>query len=445
MKKLGSKRTIILILLAIVIIVEAIAFGLSSAKNVKEISLKVTDSQELLAFELDTIKAIDGGSSGYYVILPEIVNGKYIKKYIVGEHSIYEEEEEENGTVEKLPGNKIYLTQTELTNEVVELTVVYDTTEINNQLLYKQCLTMGIGGDSDLIIKGYLPPDAEINPLVIDGTRMGIIIQEISEQFDQSAVIYELFDLEIISDEQPYTLQSMLEISITNIAQANEIIVAFIIEENNEITIDAEIPTVIQNQDIIFETEELNTFALLTVDMGALSVPVLQSLGIMPLGIAINDPGGIPWDGTPATSIKYGAGTSTFPYLIRNGNELAFLAQRINANDANYQDKYYQLANDINLNNMAWTPIGTFATPFRGFFDGAGYTISNLRVNITAYPGNNANAAFGLFGSIGGVDSIRTTIKNLEINSSSIAITPTGNFSTGTATWSIGSITRSNV
>ena len=51
----------------------------------------------------------------------------------------------------------------------------------------------------------------------------------------------------------------------------------------------------------------------------------------------------------------------------------------------------YILVNDLSLDNVEWTPIGTNTKPFTGFFDGNGHTISNLK--ITAQ-----HNYFGLFG-----------------------------------------------
>ena len=42
----------------------------------------------------------------------------------------------------------------------------------------------------------------------------------------------------------------------------------------------------------------------------------------------------------------------------------------------------YRLAGDIDLSGVEWEPIGTDSAPFVGIFDGNGYTISNLSVNL---------------------------------------------------------------
>ena len=57
----------------------------------------------------------------------------------------------------------------------------------------------------------------------------------------------------------------------------------------------------------------------------------------------------IVWDGTVATEYKNGSGTSSDPYIIANGKELAFFALELQTVD--YQDTYFKLANDIVINS----------------------------------------------------------------------------------------------
>ncbi len=58
---------------------------------------------------------------------------------------------------------------------------------------------------------------------------------------------------------------------------------------------------------------------------------------------------------------------------IANVDDLRAFAEEVNAGD-NYEGKTVVLANDIDLTDVAWTPISSFS----GTFDGQHYTISNL-------------------------------------------------------------------
>ena len=80
-------------------------------------------------------------------------------------------------------------------------------------------------------------------------------------------------------------------------------------------------------------------------------------------------------------------------YEIENGGQLFWFAKHINTIDRTANAK---LTADINLENRAWTPIGSTGETnnnFRGHFDGQGYTIEGLNVSA-----NRAGA--GLFGEV---------------------------------------------
>ena len=99
------------------------------------------------------------------------------------------------------------------------------------------------------------------------------------------------------------------------------------------------------------------------------------------------------WDGTTAHSLV-GAGTAESPYLISHGRELALLAERVNNGDSSYVNAYVELTQDIDLGHVSWTPIGSASVrPFKGYFDGKGFTIHNLNVEETY-------AYYGLFGCL---------------------------------------------
>ncbi len=76
------------------------------------------------------------------------------------------------------------------------------------------------------------------------------------------------------------------------------------------------------------------------------------------------------------------------------------------------------LVNDIDLQNVPWTPIGqTGATEFKGVFDGNGKTIKNLFIN-NADP--SASCSTGLFGWIESHGDEGVTVKNLTIDGADI-------------------------
>ena len=122
-----------------------------------------------------------------------------------------------------------------------------------------------------------------------------------------------------------------------------------------------------------------------------------------------------PWDGvTTATSFHSGTGMEDDPFIIFDGNELSYLAQSVN-NGNSYENKYFILNNDINLNNKVFTVIGNDADhPFLGTINGCGYKISNFTIiGSTQYA--------GLFGYFGG------TLNHIGFVNGTITSMATGN------------------
>ncbi len=84
-------------------------------------------------------------------------------------------------------------------------------------------------------------------------------------------------------------------------------------------------------------------------------------------------------------------------FMINTAEELAGLAQLVNSGTDTFVGKTVKLGANIDLNDVAWTPIGSgddgWNSKFNGSFYGNGYTISNLYVVGTT--------GLGLFGYVG--------------------------------------------
>ena len=99
------------------------------------------------------------------------------------------------------------------------------------------------------------------------------------------------------------------------------------------------------------------------------------------------------WSGNVATGFESGDGTQADPYIIKTGEQLALLAQQVNAG-ADYSGKFFKLSNLINLGGKDWTPIGNNNNQynrFKGKFDGNGNRIYGLKVD-------SESSYAGLFG-----------------------------------------------
>ena len=96
-----------------------------------------------------------------------------------------------------------------------------------------------------------------------------------------------------------------------------------------------------------------------------------------------------------------GTGTRNDPYLICNETDLRQLSTYVNAG-AGFSGVYFKLAVNIQMQQGAFTPIGSPTTPFEGTFFGAGHSITNLTMT------NTTSSNRGLFGYVRGayIDSV---------------------------------------
>jgi len=103
-----------------------------------------------------------------------------------------------------------------------------------------------------------------------------------------------------------------------------------------------------------------------------------------------------------------GAGTQQSPYVIKTASDLNAVRSNLSA--------HYVLGADIDLQDVPFMPIGSSSASFTGTFDGAGYTISNLKIELPE------TSPVGLFARTNGA-----TIKNVQIVNANIS----GMFSAG--------------
>ena len=101
-----------------------------------------------------------------------------------------------------------------------------------------------------------------------------------------------------------------------------------------------------------------------------------------------------------------GSGTEASPYLIATPSDLVQLATLCNGSDAaSYNTCFYKQVRDIDMDGVAIGCIGSASgTPFKGSYDGACHTISNLS------PTPASSAAAGMFAYTSGA-----TVRDLVI------------------------------
>ena len=138
------------------------------------------------------------------------------------------------------------------------------------------------------------------------------------------------------------------------------------------------------------------------------------------------------WDGTSEPWVN-GSGTETDPYLIETAANLAYLAEKVNEGYqaqgmAVFAETYFLMTDDLDLNNISWTPIGNVDMNmegyfFAGIFDGWYHYIDHLRIQ------SNADVC-GLFAGLGGRIKGNTVsngiVKRLSVTNGNIISTGTG-------------------
>ena len=139
------------------------------------------------------------------------------------------------------------------------------------------------------------------------------------------------------------------------------------------------------------------------------------------------------WDGTSEPWIN-GSGTMEDPYLIETAANLAYLAEKVNEGYeaqgmAVFKNVYFLMTDDLDLNNINWTPIGNVNMNMEGFyfagiFDGWYHNIDHLRIQ------SNADVC-GLFAGLGGEQGpppsdLTGQIRHLSVTNGNITSTGTG-------------------
>lgn len=126
------------------------------------------------------------------------------------------------------------------------------------------------------------------------------------------------------------------------------------------------------------------------------------------------------WDGSSEPWTE-GNGTYYNPYRIETAPHLAYLAEKVNegyqsSGQGVFEGKYFLLTDDLDLNNLNWTPIGNVdynmnGFYFAGYFDGGYHQIENLRIQTSA-------DLAGLFAAVGGY---RACVCNLSVSGAIIS------------------------
>ncbi len=144
------------------------------------------------------------------------------------------------------------------------------------------------------------------------------------------------------------------------------------------------------------------------------------SLSIIAMALTFNLMGTSIWDGTSEPWTQ-GEGTFYNPYRIETAANLAYLAEKVNegyqsSEQGVFVGEYFLLTDDLDLNNLNWTPIGNVDYSmngfyFAGYFDGGYHQVENLRIQTSA-------DLAGLFAAVGGE---KGCVRNLSVSGTVIS------------------------
>ena len=446
MKKIKKKKIIILIMIIALIIVEIIAFKNSRANKTVEINVSLEDSEQILSEEIQIWSASNNQNGDYYIVLPEYINNNRVSEYELIENNsinnqLLENNDEGNNSLTKenvvnevqdekqlnnivnetngeisnnskiyKPSEKVYLSKEDIENKSIVMKLKYDKKEINEETIYYRNIFKEIS-NRRIQIEGYMPLNSTVEVIEIKK-------EEIEEELNQFLInnvnLKTAYDIKIMNnglEYQPTDYNENIKVTITNISdEENKNYRIVHIDEKSE-----EIKNVEKiGENLSFETNQFSIYAVLEENNEEISSYSVNSILSSTADI---------WDGSSSLGFMFGKGTENEPYLIASGRELKYIQEQVNSGNL-YENVYFQLASDIDLNSNSWIPIGNATNSFRGIFDGAGHIISNAVIYISETPDEEIES-YGLFGSIGGGNS-KSIIKNLEISKIAISIQASG-------------------
>jgi hypothetical protein len=117
------------------------------------------------------------------------------------------------------------------------------------------------------------------------------------------------------------------------------------------------------------------------------------------------------------------AGTDADPYILQTGDDLAGLAELVNAGN-DFAGKVVKIGDGAIVDISAypnWAPIGTPAHPFRGTFDGNSVAVTGLTISDAYELGPGETRCVGLFGNIGSGG----TVTRLILSGINVSVTHT--------------------
>jgi len=113
-------------------------------------------------------------------------------------------------------------------------------------------------------------------------------------------------------------------------------------------------------------------------------------------------------------SVPFAGASKTLPLVINSTSQWLLFANKINANDSNFNsNKFFLLANDLDFANNSINPVGSSSSGFKGTLYGNKHSIKKAKLNAVNHPSNSSISISGLFGKLN-----TASIYDIKIDSS---------------------------
>ncbi len=121
------------------------------------------------------------------------------------------------------------------------------------------------------------------------------------------------------------------------------------------------------------------------------------------------------WNGSASDTSWYTADPLATTFTLSDGADLKGFVGLVSGGNS-FEGKTVKLGNDINLGDKLWSGVG--GSPFKGTFDGQGYTIGGFQLSCTA-------SDQSLLGALGG----NATLKNLQVRGANVIVNASADLS----------------
>ena len=115
-------------------------------------------------------------------------------------------------------------------------------------------------------------------------------------------------------------------------------------------------------------------------------------------------------------SVPFAGASKTLPLVINSTSQWLLFANKINANDSNFNsNKFFLLANDLDFANNSINPVGSSSSGFKGTLYGNKHSIKSFNFSSVYTANKTGTVRIGLFDRLVGAKIYDLTVKNPTI------------------------------